>query len=137
MLYKTSMSSIFMPYKTSMSFVFMLFKTSMSYVLMLCKTSMSYVFMLYKTSMSSIFMLCKTSMSTSSAFMLYRTSVSSILCFIGLQDPLFGVTRLQRLFAFSVSLLLFSLASGFEWLDHLNEISVIIFTYLLLSIKDK
>ena len=64
------------------------------------------------------------------------TFVSSILCFIGLQGPLFGGTRFQCPFAFSVSLLLFSLASDFEWPDRLNEISVIIFTYLLFSIKD-
>ena len=55
---------------------------------------------------------CKTSMSFT--FMIHRTSMCSTLHFIGLQGPLFGVIGLQCPFVFSVSLLLFSLASDFE-----------------------
>jgi len=60
----------------------------------------------------------------------YKTPMSSILCFVGLQGPLFDVTGLQRPFAF------------FDWhliekLDRSNEISVSIFTYLIFLIKHK
>ena len=91
----------------------------------------------FTASMSSVFTLYKISMSMSSFFMSYRTPMSSIFYFMGLQGPLFGVTGLQCPFVFFGFIFLFSLASNFERLDRSNEISVIIFSYLLFSIKDK
>jgi len=76
--------------KTSMSSAFMLFKDFNVFYF----TRLQCLLLLWflKSSMSSI--LCFT-MSISSAFMPYRTPMPSILCFIGLQGPLFGVIGLQ------------------------------------------
>jgi len=69
MIYKTSMSSVFMVYKTSMSYVFYAFKDFNVFC-----------FMIYKTSMS---------------FFL-QTSTSSALSFIGLNVLIFIFHRTQH-----------------------------------------
>ena len=112
MLSKTKMSSVFYAFKDFNVFCLLRFQ----------KLQHLQSFTLWETSISSalcftrqqclMFDSFKTSMSFT--FMLYKTSMSSILRFIGLQGPLFGVVRLQCPFSFLVSLLLFSLTSGFE-----------------------
>ena len=128
MHYGTSMSSIFMLCKDFNVLCFYAFQR-LQCLLFLCfsETLMSYVFMLYNTSRLLFF------------YTLRNFDVFS-LCFTRLQSQfplLFMPYRTSMSFYFIGFTILFSLSCGFESQDHSNEISVIIFTYLLFLIKDK
>jgi len=131
------MSSVFMIYKTSCFMLLCFMRLQCLLFLCITRLHVFYFFILYETSMSSIFILFKTSMSMSFAFMRYKTSMSSILCFYRTSRSSVLCFKSSMSFFFIGFTILFSLLHGIELQDRLNEISVIIFSYLLFSIKDK